>query len=224
MFMEILEKVVESVMDGNVEECEKFVKEALQQGIDPMEIIKKGLSKAMNVIGEKFQRLEIFLPDMILAADAVVAGIEIIKPKLKAKNDWKGEEGKVVLGTIQGDVHDIGKNIVKIMLETSGFEVFDLGRDVPVDRFIEKAEELGADIIGMSALMTTTMVYMPVLIQKLKDMGIKNKYQVMVGGAPVLPAWADQIGAEGYGEDAMAAVEVAKRLIEDRKKKEIRHD
>lgn len=222
--MEILEKVVESVMDGNVEECEKFVKEALQQGIDPMEIIKKGLSKAMNVIGEKFQRLEIFLPDMILAADAVVAGIEIIKPKLKAKNDWKGEEGKVVLGTIQGDVHDIGKNIVKIMLETSGFEVFDLGRDVPVDRFIEKAEELGADIIGMSALMTTTMVYMPVLIQKLKDMGIKNQYRVMVGGAPVLPAWADQIGAEGYGEDAMAAVEVAKRLMEDRKKKEIRHD
>jgi len=222
--MKILEKVVESVMDGNVEECEKFVKEALQQGIDPMEIIKKGLSKAMNIIGEKFQRLEIFLPDMILAADAVVAGIEIVKPKLKTKNDWKGAEGKIVFGTIQGDVHDIGKNIVKIMLETSGFEVFDLGRDVPVDRFIEKAEEVGADIIGMSALMTTTMVYMPVLIKKLKEMGIKNKYQVMVGGAPVLPAWADQIGAEGYGEDAMAAVGVAKRLMEDRKKKEIRHD
>jgi dimethylamine corrinoid protein len=102
--------------------------------------------------------------------------------------------------------------------------VFDLGRDVPVDRFIEKAEEVGADIIGMSALMTTTMVYMPVLIKKLKEMGIKNKYQVMVGGAPVLPAWADQIGAEGYGEDAMAAIEVAKRLMEERKKKEIRHD
>jgi methylmalonyl-CoA mutase cobalamin-binding domain/chain len=142
----------------------------------------------------------------------MTAGVEIFRQHLLARG---GETPKktVLLGTIQGDVHDIGKNIVKIMLESNGFKVYDLGRDVPVFDFIEKVKELSPDIIGVSALMTTTMVYMPKLIEALKEEKLREKVKVMVGGAPVLPEWAKKIGADGYGESAMEAVRVAKRLV-----------
>ena len=158
------------------------------------------------------EKLEIYLPQVILSADAMTAGVEIFRQHILSK---EGEITKktVLLGTIQGDVHDIGKNIVKIMLESNGFKVYDLGRDVPVLQFIEKVKEHNPDIVGVSALMTTTMVYMPKLIEGLKENGLREKVKMMVGGAPVLPEWAKEIGADGYGKSAMEAVNVAKRLV-----------
>jgi corrinoid protein of di/trimethylamine methyltransferase len=189
-----------------------LAKEALEEGVDPTEAIEKGLAEGMKEVGRRFEKLEVYLPEVIISADAMTAGVEIFRQHLLARG---GETPKktVLLGTIQGDVHDIGKNIVKIMLESNGFKVYDLGRDVPVFDFIEKVKELSPDIIGVSALMTTTMVYMPKLIEALKEEKLREKVKVMVGGAPVLPEWAKKIGADGYGESAMEAVRVAKRLV-----------
>ena len=204
--------MAEAVIEGDEERTVSLAKEALSKGVNPTEAIEKGFAEGMKEIGRLFETLEIYLPQVIVSADAMTAGVEVFRQYLL------GQEGElpkttVLLGTIEGDVHDIGKNIVKIMLESNGFKVYDLGRDVPVLNFIEKVKELSPDIVGVSALMTTTMVYMPKLIEALKEEGLRGKVKVMVGGAPVLPKWAKEIGADGYGESAMEAVRVAKSLV-----------
>lgn len=210
--MDLFKEMAKAVIDGDEERTVTLAKEALEEGMDPTEAIEKGLAEGMKEVGRRFEKLEVYLPEVIISADAMTAGVEIFRQHLLARG---GETPKktVLLGTIQGDVHDIGKNIVKIMLESNGFKVYDLGRDVPVFDFIEKVKELSPDIIGVSALMTTTMVYMPKLIEALKEEKLREKVKVMVGGAPVLPEWAKKIGADGYGESAMEAVRVAKRLV-----------
>jgi len=207
----LLEEMAKVVIEGDEEEAVSLAKKALSMGMNPTEAIEKGFGEGMREVGRLFEKLEIFLPQVILSADAMTAGVEIFRQEMAAR---EGEVPRktVLLGTIQGDVHDIGKNIIKIMLETSGFKVYDLGRDVPVSRFVDKIRELSPDIVGVSALMTTTMVHMPKLIEALKEAGLRGKAKVMVGGAPVLPEWAKEIGADGYGGSAMEAVEVARRL------------
>jgi dimethylamine corrinoid protein len=210
--MDLFKEMADAVIEGDEEKSVALAKEALAKGVDPTEAIEKGFAEGMKEIGRLFEKLEIYLPQVIISADAMVAGVEVFREHLIAKGGQAAPR-TVLLGTIQGDVHDIGKNIVKIMLESNGFKVHDLGRDVPVLEFIEKVKELNPDIVGVSALMTTTMVYMPRLIEALRENGLREKVKVMVGGAPVLPEWAKRIGADGYGESAAEAVRVAKKLI-----------
>jgi len=207
----LLEEMAKVVIEGDEEEAVSLAKKALSMGMNPTEAIEKGFGEGMREVGRLFEKLEIFLPQVILSADAMTAGVEIFRNEMAARGG-EAPRKTVLLGTIQGDVHDIGKNIIKIMLETNGFKVYDLGRDVPVSQFVDKVRELSPDIVGVSALMTTTMVHMPKLIEALKEAGLRGKAKVMVGGAPVLPEWAKEIGADGYGGSAMEAVEVARRL------------
>jgi corrinoid protein of di/trimethylamine methyltransferase len=209
--MEIFDRMATAVEEGNEEESAKLAKEGLEQNIDPFEAIQNGFARGMHIIGDKFARLDCFLPEVMMAAEAMNAAIEILRPRLLEDKN-RQVAGTVVLGTIQGDLHDLGKNIVKIMLQAAGFTVYDLGADVPVRAFIDKAEEVDADIIAASAILTTTMSYMPDLVSMLDELNIRDRYRVMVGGAPVIPEWAEQIGADGYGEDAAAAVQEARRL------------
>jgi corrinoid protein of di/trimethylamine methyltransferase len=209
--VDLLEEMAKAVIEGDEEEAVSLAKKGLSMGIDPTEAIEKGFGEGMREVGRLFEKLEIFLPQVILSADAMTAGVEIFRQEM-ASRGGEAPRKTVLLGTIQGDVHDNGKNIIRIMLEANGFKVYDLGRDVPVSQFVDKVRELSPDIVGVSALMTTTMVHMPKLIEALKEAGLRGKAKVMVGGAPVLPEWAKEIGADGYGGSAMEAVEVAKRL------------
>jgi len=206
----------EAIVTRNEEQVIALSKEVVEKKIDPVEAIEKGFRRGMKEIGDRFERLEIYLPEMILAADIMNKGIEILRPYLQAQTN-SANTGKILLGTIQGDVHEIGKNIVKILLEGAGFEVIDLGKDVNVFTFIDKFQELQPDIIGISALMTNTMENIPRVIENLKALGLRDKVKIMVGGAPVLPDWAEEIGADGYGDNATEAVELAKKWISDRK-------
>ena len=210
--MEIFDKIYNAIVSRNRAEVIKLAKEVRDRGIDPVQAIEKGFKKGMETIGEKFADLEIFIPDMITAADIMNEGLDILRPVLKAMGG-NVSTGKILLGTIQGDVHEIGKNIVKIMLEGSGYEVIDLGRDVDVLTFVDKFQELKPDIIGISALMTNTMVNIPRVIENLKALGIRDNVKIMVGGAPVLPDWAEEIGADGWGDSAKEAVKLAKKWL-----------
>jgi dimethylamine corrinoid protein len=210
--MELFEEMAKAVIEGDEERTASLAKEALTKGVDPTEAIEKGFAEGMKEVGRRFEKLEVYLPEVIISADAMVAGVEIFRQHFHAKGGQPFPKS-VLLGTIQGDVHDIGKNIFRIMLESNGFRVYDLGRDVPILQFIEKVKELNPDIIGVSALMTTTMVHMPKLIEALQENGLRDNVKVMLGGAPVLPEWAKKIGADGYGESAMEAVRVAKKLV-----------
>lgn len=209
---DIIHDVHKVVQKGDIEKVRELVKRAVDQGVDPMEVLENGLRPAMEEIGRKFECLEIFLPEMMKAADAMAAGVEVLQPHL-ASREGEVKKGVVLLGTVEGDVHDIGKNIVGIMLEGAGFDVVDLGYDVPVLTFAEKAIELKPDVVGMSALMTSTMVHMPRVITALKERDLRDKVKVVVGGAPVLPEWAEEIGADGYGENAAEAVNLVKELV-----------
>ena len=212
---DLFEQMAEATIEGDEEQCVALAQRALEQGVDPLEALQEGYARGMTIVGEKFARLEYYVPDVIISADAMNAAIEVLKPYLLQRHD-RGTRGIIVLGTIQGDIHDIGKNIVRIMLQAAGFTVHDLGRDVVVRQFVEKAEEVGADIIAASALMTTTMAYMPDISALLTELGLRDKYRIMLGGAPVLPEWAIKAGADGYGETAAEAVEVAKRLMREK--------
>ncbi len=207
---DMLKKLADCVCDMEDEEIVDAVQEYLAAGYDPQEGLLNGLVEGMRRASELYEEGEYFVPELIVCSDAMYAGIGEIQ---KALPEGAQETiGKVVIGVVEGDTHDIGKNLVKIMMETAGFEMYDLGRDVPLDQFIEKAKEVDADLICMSTLMTTTMGGMQTVIEKLKDQGIRDQFKVMVGGSPISKKFADDIGAEGYSVNAVEAVKVAKEL------------
>jgi corrinoid protein of di/trimethylamine methyltransferase len=187
----------QSIIDGDPEQVERLAHEALALGIDPLEAINRGFVEGVNYVGEQFGLGEMFLPD----------------PEMQRRGSQRASLGTVVLGTVKGDIHEIGKTLVMTMLSASGFQVHDLGVDVPVERFVAKVREVHADIVGLSALLTTTMPGQRQVVEALTREGLRAQVKVMVGGAPVSHAWAREIGADGYGEDAMAAVALAKRLV-----------
>ena len=205
---EILEKIISSIVDMEEEKTKELTEQALGLNIPPYEIITKGLAKGMNEVIKLFKEEEYFIPEVLICSDAFNIGLKVVDPYLEKKDSEKPI--KVVLGVVEGDTHDIGKNLVKIMMESKGIEVYDLGRDVPLDKFIEKAEEVNADIIGMSSLMTTTMDGMKIVIDQLEKKGIRKKYKVMIGGGPISQDYAISIGADIYTKDAIAAVNVIK--------------
>ncbi|HLP59835.1 MAG TPA: corrinoid protein [Candidatus Deferrimicrobium sp.] len=208
--MDILEQVARELELGEDENVVEAVRKAIDQGITAKEILDNGLLKGMNTIGGKFKNHEVFLPEVLLAAKAMHAAMEILKPLLI--RDGIPAKGKVVLGTVQGDLHDIGKNLVGIMLKGAGFEVIDLGYDVAPEQFVTAAKKEGASIIGMSALLTTTMPAMKKVIELLKEENLKGKIKTIIGGAPLSQVYADEIGADAYGYDGANAVECVERL------------
>lgn len=209
--MQIIEKITHKIDTGDAEGVAELIEQAVGQNIPTEEILNQGLVAGMNIVSEKFKNNEIFIPEVLVSAKAMKAGMAIIRPLL-AKANIKSR-GKVVIGTIQGDLHDIGKNIVAMLLEGAGFEVIDLGADVQIEKFVEQAEKENADIVGMSALLTTTMVNMGPVIEGLVKAGKKEKVRVMIGGAPVTQAFADNIKADGYAPDASTAVDLAVNLM-----------
>ncbi|WP_420832963.1 corrinoid protein [Sporohalobacter salinus] len=206
LFQEISSLLVEMEEEAVVELCKK----SLELGIPAYETITEGLIAGMDEVGRLYEEEEYFLPEVLICSDAMNAGLDIVKPHLD--QDDMDESIKAVIGVIEGDTHDIGKNLVRIMMEAAGFEVYDLGRDVPLDNFIQKAEEVEADIIGMSTLMTTTMDGMKEVIDKLKEQNIRNKYKVLVGGGPISQGFANKIGADLYSKDANEAVRKIKKM------------
>jgi len=203
----------QSVIDGDPDAAAELATKALAAGVDPLTAIDEGYVPGMQHVGEEFRCGEMFLPDMMLAARAMQKGISILEPKMLAQSAHRRVLGRVVIGTAKGDIHEIGKNLVGMMLTASGFEVHDLGVDVAPERFVEKVREVGANVVGISALLTTTMVGQRAVIAALVDAGLRDGVKVIVGGAPVTRAWADEIGADGYGEDAVGAVTVTRALV-----------
>ena len=205
-----LKAISQAVMDGRKKIVEQLVNEALAEGVPAAEVLNDGLVVGMTELGELFKNGEVYVPEVLVAARAMKAGTAILKPLLQADNVQS--LGTVAIGTVEGDLHDIGKNLVGMMLEGVGFTVMDLGENVSPDSFVNAAKE-GANIIGMSALLTTTMPMMATTIKALEDAGVRDKVKIMIGGAPVTQDYADQIGADGYSADAASAAELAKRLI-----------
>lgn len=208
---ELLEKLSECVVEMEDEEVVDAANEYVESGYPALDGIMEGLVDGMNKASDLYDEEEYFVTDLLLCSDAMYSGIDILKPHLPVEEN-KGEKPKIVIGVVEGDTHDIGKNLVKIMLDTAGFEMYDLGRDVPLDNFVDKAIEVGASLICMSTLMTTTMDGMRIVIEKLKEKGIRNNVKVMVGGSPISQKYANEIGADGYSANAVGAVKLAKRL------------
>jgi corrinoid protein of di/trimethylamine methyltransferase len=202
----------QAVESGNTTDAEDLTRKLLEEGKDPLEIIA-ALTETMNKLGDLFARLEIFLPQLILAGEALTASVDILRPKIMEAGEQGAPKGRVVIGVVKGDLHEIGKNIVKLMLDTNGFEVKDLGYDVDSLTFIKEAEAMGADIIGASSLMTTTMPGQKEIIELLKEKGIRDRYKVVIGGAPTGQEWADQIGADLWCEDATSAPKLMAELL-----------
>ncbi|GIK36311.1 MAG: dimethylamine corrinoid protein 3 [Chloroflexota bacterium] len=205
--------MAQSIIEGEAEEAERLARQAVEQGIEPVEAINEGYVAGLDEVGQQFGCGEMFLPDLVQAAEAMKAAVAVLEPEMARRGSSRHVLGKVVIGTVEGDIHDIGKTLVATMLSASGFEVYDLGVSVPLQKFVDKAGEVGADIVGLSALLTTTMVKQRKIIEDLAKAGLRPKVKVMVGGAPVTRGWADEIGADGYSEDAMGAVAVAKQLV-----------
>ncbi len=209
---ELVKQAMQAVIDGDEEAAMAVANQVIAEGINPVEIINEGLTPAMTQVGDGFANEEIPLPGVLVAAEAMTEAIKIMEPHIP-KKDVAKKVGTVVIGTIEGDIHDIGKRIVATMLRVYGFEVHDLGRDVPINDFIEKAKETHADILGSSSLMTTTMGGQKILEEKLRKTGLKDKLKTMIGGAACTQEWADKIGADCYAEDVNETVLKAKELL-----------
>ena len=208
---DILRRLAESVTAYDVEGTVRAAREALVANLDPVEAIEKGLAKGVRIVGEKFGAGEVFLTELMMAAEAMKQGLAVLEPAIP-KGKGRESLGKILIGTVEGDIHDIGKSIVSTMLSASGFEVVDLGFNVPTNLFVEKVKELKPDILAMSALMTTTMANMKKVVVELEKEGLRRGVKILVGGAPTSKAWAQQAGADAYATDAMDAVRVAKEL------------
>jgi corrinoid protein of di/trimethylamine methyltransferase len=213
MSEELYKKMAQSVIEGDDDEAGALAQQALEAGVEPLDAINKGYTAGMDVVGELFATGEYFLPDLILGGEAMKAALAVLEPALKARGEAREVLGTVVLGSVKGDIHEIGKALVGTMLSANGFEVYDLGIDIASGEFVTKAQEYNADIVALSALLTTTMLHQREVIELLAEAGLRDRVKVMVGGSPVTPEWAEQIGAEGFAEDAATAVGVAKRLM-----------
>ena len=207
-----LEKIQQLLIDGEDEELKEAVQQALDEGVGPLSILNDALIKGIAAVGDEYQKGNFFLPDLILGAKAMEAGIAVIKPLLTGDQEAKSGS-KLLIGTVEGDLHDIGKNIVATMFRANGFEVQDLGVDVKNDLFVEKIKEYKPDLVGLSALLTTTVVKQKDLIETLVEEGLRDEVKIMVGGAPISKEWAEQIGADAYASDAAEAVHEAKKLL-----------
>ncbi|MFM8321872.1 MAG: corrinoid protein, partial [Chloroflexota bacterium] len=213
MTTDLFKAMAQSIIDGDAEVAEQLARQAIEQGIDPLEAINQGFVVGVNQVGEAFACGDAFLPELVMAGEAMKAAVGTLEPEMARRGTAREMLGRVVLGTIHGDIHDIGKTLVGTMLTAAGFQVFDLGVDVPVEKLVGKAREVDADIIGVSALLTTTMVRQRDVVEALEDMGLRQRVKVMVGGAPVTKEWVSEIGADGYSEDAIGAVSVARKLL-----------
>ena len=211
--MSILVEIGDFLQRGRAPKVKELVQQALDQGIDPNTILEEGLLSAMGIVGEKFKKNEVFVPEVLVAARAMNAGVEILRPHLIASGVTT--KGKAVIGTVKGDLHDIGKNIVKMMLEGKGLEVIDLGVDVPAEVFVQKAIEHNAQVICCSALLTTTMMEMKEVVEKAEEAGIRDKVKIMIGGAPITQDFCDSIGADYYTLDAASAADVALKICNE---------
>ncbi|RPJ11127.1 MAG: cobalamin-binding protein [Deltaproteobacteria bacterium] len=209
--MEVLQKISEELQRGNYQEVPKLIQQALDAKIPPAKILSEGLVAGMDIVGDKFRRDELFMPEVLISAKAMQAGMDVLRPKLieaGAKLD-----GQIVVGTVKGDLHDIGKNLVAMLMEGAGFQVIDLGIDVPSEKFVEAVKTQKPDLLGLSALLTTTMPKMKEVIESLVEAGVRKSVKVVVGGAPVTEKFAKDIGADGYAPDAASAVEKARVLV-----------
>jgi corrinoid protein of di/trimethylamine methyltransferase len=208
---EFYERLAVAVFELDEDLAKQLSQEVLDRGYDAWEAVEKGLLEGVNRAGKLFDEEEYFVPELLIAADAMYAGLTILRPHIR--QDHVGHGRKVVIGVVQGDTHDIGKNLVRIMLEVAGFDVHDLGRDVPPHRFVEEAIEINADLIALSTLMTTTMERMADVIGILEERNVRNRFKVIVGGSPLSQQFSDRIGADGYAPKAAQAVQLAKRLV-----------
>jgi trimethylamine corrinoid protein len=211
---DLLTKLQLAIMGGDEEQAKEAAQECLDAGIPPIVAVEAGLRDGLRIIGEQFERLEIFLPEMIMAAEASNVVMEVLQPAIEARGEQATSPGTVIIGAAKGDIHTIGKSILAMLLRLAGFEVHDLGEDVAATTFLEKARSLKADIIAISALMTSTMPGQREVVNLLRDVGEREKYRVIVGGAPVTQEWADQIGADGYAETASGGVTLALKLVD----------
>lgn len=209
---ELLARMQQVVIDGHKDKAEALSREALEQKMDLNEVIEKGFVPGIQKAGDLWEKGEYFLPELISSAESMKAAMNILQPELEKTQVKTRSSGKIVIGTVEGDIHDIGKNLVASMLSANGFDVYDLGADVKLEKFVEVAEDKGANFICLSALLTTTMVGQKKVVELLKEKKLSGRIKVLVGGAPVNQKWASDIGASGYGDNAMVAVKVAQKL------------
>lgn len=213
MSQDLLDRIIASLVEGEPDETVALTRQALDAGLEPMPIINQALMPGMTVVGDKFQCGEYFLPHLIIAASGMQQAMALLEPELRARQQTVERAGTVVIGSVKGDIHEIGKSLVATMLSASGFQVYDLGVDVPTETFVAKVQETGANILGLSALLTTTMTVQREVIEALDKAGVRRQVKVILGGAPVSQDWTNTIGADGYAEDAVGAVELARRLV-----------
>lgn len=213
MSQELLNAMAQSIIDGDSDVSAQLARQAVAEGLDPLLAITDGFVVGVNTVGEAFAAGDAFLPELVMAGEAMKAAVAVLDPELMKKGSARKTLGKVVMATVEGDIHEIGKSLVSTMLAASGFTVYDLGVDNASDKIIAKALEVDADLIGLSALLTTTMIRQREVINKLDEQGLRKKIRVMVGGAPVTRDWVQKIEADGYSEDAIGAVAVAKQLM-----------
>jgi len=211
---DIFEELVNSVMSFDADKVMDSTRKAMNKGVDPVTIIEDGLGKGLRIVGKKFEDGELFLMHLVAAAEAAQKALkELLEPEIARRKEKRKSLGRIVIGTVAGDIHDIGKNIVAAMLFAAGFEVYDLGKDVPVEEFVKKAREVDANIVGASALLSTTLPMQHELVMAMATAGLREKVKLIFGGAPVTEEWVREIGGDGYGENAVEAVRVAKRVL-----------
>jgi dimethylamine corrinoid protein len=217
---EILKELRKALIEFEEDKVRELAQSALDEGVDPFVATMDGLAEGMIEVGDLYNRKEYFVPELLLCADALYAGLEILRPAIKASGRESEAKGSIILGVVEGDVHDIGKNLIKMMFDVAGWTVYDLGKDVPLERFVEEQLRTDSDIVGLSALMTTSMISMPEIVKRLKE---KNpKVRIMLGGAPITPEIVEKYGADGYAEGAGTAVDEAMRLLKMLKKEEMK--
>jgi corrinoid protein of di/trimethylamine methyltransferase len=214
MSEELLKAMAQSIIDGESDIAADLARQSIEAGMDPLEAITKGYVVGVRQVGDSFSCGDVFLPELVMAGEAMKAAIAVLEPELKKRGASREILGKVILATVEGDIHEIGKSLVGTMLTASGFEVYDLGVNVPTEKILQKTEEVQPDIIGLSALLTTTMVRQKEVIEALDQKGMRTRTKVMIGGAPVTSDWVKKIGADGYSEDAIGAVNTAKLLMD----------
>ena len=203
----------QSIVDGAPERARDLATSALTAGLDPVEVLNLGFLAGMREVGAQYGQGRMFLPDMMASSEAMRAAVAVLDPVFRARGGERPAHGKIVLGTTKGDIHEIGKSLVATLLSANGFRVFDLGVDVPAERFVEKAREVEADIVGVSALLTTTMQGQKKVVEAFASAGLRPRVKILVGGAPVTRRWAEEIGADGFGKDAFSAVTLARELL-----------